>query len=78
MATLENVGSFARAQAQTDSNGLTDTNLIIFANEGLLDFHRQLISHGVDASQLDSGFSKAFLSSWNLSLSNRYVFLESD
>jgi len=52
MATLANTLSFARAQAQTDSNGLTDANGIEFANEALLDFHRRLIQAGVDASQL--------------------------
>lgn len=56
MATITNVLNFSRAQAQTDSNGLTDSNGIIFANEGLLDFHRQLISHGVDASQLQEAY----------------------
>lgn len=57
MATLSTVISFARAQAQTDSNGLTDAKAIIFANEALLDFHRQLISHGVDASQTQEAYT---------------------
>jgi len=52
MATLANVLTYARAQAQTDSNGLTDANGIIFANEALLDFHREMIYRGVDASQI--------------------------
>ena len=52
MATLANCLTFSRAQAQTDSNGLTDTNGIVFANEALLDFRRRLITAGVDASQL--------------------------
>lgn len=56
MATLATALTYARAQAQTDSNGLTDTNGIIFANEGLLDFHRKLISKGVDASQLQESY----------------------
>lgn len=56
MATLINALSFARAQAQTDSNGLTDTNGIIFANSRLVDFHRQLVAHGVDASQLQEAY----------------------
>ena len=56
MATLTNVGTFSRAQTQSDSNGLTDTNLIIFANEALVDFHRRLISAGVDASQLQEAY----------------------
>ena len=57
MATLSTVLAFARAQAQTDSNGLTDTKGIIFANEALLDYHRQLIAHGVDASQTQEAYS---------------------
>jgi hypothetical protein len=56
MATLSNIISFARAQAQTDSNGLTDANAIIFANEALFDFHRRLVRHGVDASQLQETY----------------------
>lgn len=59
MATLSTVLSFARAQAQTDSNGLTDTKGIIFANEALLDYHRQLIAHGVDASQIQEAYTDA-------------------
>lgn len=56
MATLANVLSFSRAQAQTDSNGLTDANGIIFANEALLDFRRRLISAGVDAAQTQEAY----------------------
>lgn len=48
--------SFARAQSQTDSNGLTDGNAIIFANEALEDFHRKLVTAGVDASQLQESY----------------------
>ena len=56
MPTLTNVLNFSRAQAQTDSNGLTNSNGIIFANEGLLDFHRRFITQGVDASQLQEAY----------------------
>ena len=56
MATLSTVLSFARAQAQTDSNGLTDANGIIFANEALLDFRRRLQTAGVDAAQLQESY----------------------
>lgn len=56
MATLQTAISFARAQAQTDSDGLTDAKAIIFANEALLDFHRELIAHGVDASQTQEAY----------------------
>jgi len=48
--------TFARAQAQTDSNGLTNANAIIFANEALEDFHRRLITAGIDASQLQETY----------------------
>jgi len=57
MATLSTVLSFSRAQAQTDSNGLTDANGIIFANEALVDFHRRLVDKGVDASQLQEAYT---------------------
>mgnify|MGYP003653105401 CR=1 FL=1 len=57
MATLSQALSFARAQAQTDSNGLTDTNGIIFANEALVDFHRRLVNDSVDASQLQESYT---------------------
>lgn len=56
MATLTDVLSFSRAQAQTDSNGLTNANGIIFANSRLADFHRQLVNRGVDASQLQEAY----------------------
>lgn len=54
--TLQTVLNFARAIALTDSNGLTDANGIIFANEALQDFHRRLITAGVDASQLQEAY----------------------
>lgn len=57
MATLSTVLAFARAQAQTDSNGLTDTKGIIFANEALLDLHNDLIHHGIDASQTQEAYT---------------------
>lgn len=59
MSTLQNVLTFARAQALTDSNGLTDTNGIIFANEALFDFRRQLTTHGIDASSLQEAYRDA-------------------
>lgn len=57
MSTLSTVLSFARAQVQTDSNGLTDANGIIFANEALQDFHRRLVHAGVDASQTQESYT---------------------
>lgn len=57
MATLSSAIAYARAQAQTDSNGLTDSNAIIYANEALVDFHRKLVDNGVDASQLQETYA---------------------
>lgn len=59
MAQLSDVLAFSRAQTQTDSNGLTDANGIIFANEALVDFHRRLVDHSVDASQLQEAYMTA-------------------
>ena len=59
MATLSSALAYARAQAQTDSNGLTDANGLVFANEALLDFRRRLIAAGVDASQLQEAYTDA-------------------
>lgn len=53
---LSTILAFARAQAQTDNNGLTDTKGIIFANEALVDYHRKLVKHGVDASQIQETY----------------------
>lgn len=59
MSTVTTVLTFARAQAQTDSNGLTDTKGLIFANSRLNDLHRQLVNHGVDASQIQEAYCDA-------------------
>lgn len=56
MSTLSNVLTFARTQAQTDSNGLTDTNGIVFANEALTDFRRRLVAHSIDAAQIQEAY----------------------
>lgn len=56
MATVTDVLSFARAQAQTNSDGLSNANGIIFTNEALFDFHRRLVAQGVDASQLQESY----------------------
>lgn len=56
MATLSTILAFARAQAQTDANGLTDAKGIIFANEALADFHRKLVNKGVDASSVQEAY----------------------
>ena len=56
---LSTVLAFVRAQCQTDSNGLTNANGIIFANEALQDFHRKLVAKSVDASQLQESYTSA-------------------
>jgi hypothetical protein len=57
MSTLANILTFSRAQSQSDSNGLTDTNGIIYANEALVDFHRRLTAGGIDASQTQEAYT---------------------
>ena len=49
MPVLSDALSFARTQSQTNSEGLTNANGIVFANEALLDFRRRLVNAGVDA-----------------------------
>ena len=56
MPVLSDALSHARTQSQTDINGLTNANGIIFANEALVDFRRRLIVAGVDASQLQESY----------------------
>ena len=56
MATLSTILAFSRQQAQTDNNGLTDAKGIVLANEALVDFHRRLVKHGVDASQIQETY----------------------
>ena len=56
MAVLSDVLTFARAQAQTNADGLTNANGIIWGNEALVDFRRRLIAAGVDASQLQESY----------------------
>ncbi len=56
---LSTVLAFARAQALTNSSGLTDDNGIIFGNEALADFHRRLVTKGVDASQIQEAYRDA-------------------
>lgn len=55
-STVADVITFARTQAQTDANALTDAKGLIWANEALVDFRRRLISAGVDASQLQEAY----------------------
>lgn len=77
MATLSTALSFARAQAQTDSNGLTDANGIIFANEALVDFHRRLVNDSVDASQLQEAYTSGTANQGTYAYPTDMLFLKS-
>lgn len=48
---------YARQKAQTDSNGITDTNGLAWANMGLIDITRDLIERGVDAAQTQEAYA---------------------
>ena len=56
MSAVSDAISFARTQAQTNADGLTDASGLIWANEALVDFRRRLIVAGVDASQLQESY----------------------
>lgn len=57
MAQVSDVITFSRTQAQTDSNGLTNANGLIWTNEALVDFRRRLQTDGIDASQLQEAYT---------------------
>lgn len=57
MATVSDVLAYARLQAQTDSNGLTNADGLIYTNGALVDFRRRLQAAGIDASQLQESYT---------------------
>jgi hypothetical protein len=60
MATaISTVLTSARAFAGTDSNGINSTNGIAWANEGILDFRKQLANKGVDAGVIQETMASA-------------------
>ena len=65
MASIADTLTFARAQAHTDSNGITDTNGLIWANEALLDFKRRLIERGIDAAQLQESHTDGVVDTYS-------------
>jgi len=73
---LSTVLAFARAQCQTDSNGLTNANGIIFANEALQDFHRKLVAKSVDASQLQESYTSATANQGTYAYPTNMMFLK--
>lgn len=77
MAAVSDILSFARTQAKTDSNGLTNANGLIFANEAQADFHRKLINKGIDASQLQESYRDGTVSTGTYLYPSDMFFLKS-
>lgn len=57
MALVSDAITYARQKAQTDSNGISDTNGLAWANSGLLDITRELIKRNIDASQVQEAYA---------------------
>lgn len=57
MATVSTVITAARQKAQTDSNGISDTNGLAWAIDGLYDSTRDLINRGIDAAQTAEAYA---------------------
>lgn len=57
MALVSDAITYARQKAQTDSNGISDTNGLAWANSGLLDITRELIKRNIDASQIRESYA---------------------
>lgn len=57
MATIADAITYARQKAQTDSNGISDTNGLAWANNGLIDITRDLIARGIDAAQTQESYA---------------------
>ena len=56
MSLVSDVLTFSRVQAQTNADGLSNANGLVWANEAMLDFRRRLQAAGVDASQLQEAY----------------------
>lgn len=57
MATVADAITYARQKAQTDSQGISDTNGLAWANNGLIDITRELIKRNIDASQTQESYA---------------------
>ncbi len=55
-ASVATAITYARQKAQTDSNGISDTNGLAWANNGLIDITRDLIARGIDAAQTQEAY----------------------
>ncbi len=52
MSTVADAITYARQKGQTDSNGISDTIGLSWANSGLIDITREYIKRNIDASQI--------------------------
>ncbi len=57
MSLVSDVLTYSRQLCQTDSNGLTDTLGLAFANDGLENMTRSLIQRNIDASQIQESYT---------------------
>ena len=57
MATVLDAITYARQKNQTDSNGISDTFGLAWANNGLIDITRDFIARGVDAAQVQESYA---------------------
>lgn len=57
MAQVSNAITYAQQKAQTDSNGISNTNGLAWANNGLIDITRDLITRGIDAAQTAEAYA---------------------
>lgn len=56
-ASVSTAITYSRQKAQTDSNGISDTNGLAWANNGLVDITRDFIERGVDAAQTQEAYA---------------------
>lgn len=56
-ATVSDAITYARQKAQTDSNGISDTNGLAWANNGLIDITRDFIVRSIDAAQTQESYA---------------------
>lgn len=57
MANVEAALTYARQLAQTDSNGISDTLGLAFANDAKQDFVRDLVERNIDAAQTSESYA---------------------
>lgn len=65
MATVTDVLTYARQLAQTDSNGITDTLGLAFANDALQNITRELLNRNIDAAQTQESYTNLTTSNPN-------------